>query len=283
VRVVLVPNLGKERAVQVAGELSTWLSAKGIEPVMSVDDARGCGLETLGANAAELGDVVLAVALGGDGTILKAVHIVGEKEVPILGINLGRRGFLSGATGDHDVREAISSALSGDVHVERRATLEAHVIMEGRSVGRYRALNEINVGRGVAGRVVEATVSVNGIELAEFSCDGVIVATPTGSTAYALSAGGPIVSPDVPCFIVVPVAAHTLQSRTILVGSSDIVTISLPSPARREACIQIDGDLMPCRRSIESVEVKRCEHDVLLVKLDGRDFFDVVRSEFFGR
>ena len=282
-RVLVVPNLGKEQAVQVACELTTWLSARGIERVMSAEDARGSGLDGLGVAPSEIGEPALAVALGGDGTILKAVHILGEVEVPVLGVNLGRRGFLSGATARHDIRQAVTAALAGDVRVERRATLDAHVVMEGRSVGRYRALNELVVGRGTAGRVIEVAVAVNGIALLDFSCDGVIVATSTGSTAYALSAGGPIVSPEVPCLLVVPVAPHTLESRTLVVGSSDVVELSLPNPARRDACIQIDGDLMPCRRAIESIEVRRCEHDVLLVKLDGRDFYETVGAEFLGR
>jgi NAD+ kinase len=279
----VVPNLGKEPATRVACELSTWLSGQGLEPVMSIEDAHGCGLDDLGVGSADVGSPVLAVALGGDGTILKTVHILGEKEVPILGVNLGRRGFLTGATAQHDVREAVTAALAGEVAIERRATLEAHVVMEGRSVGRYRALNEIHVGRGSAGRVIELHISVNGVLLQEFSCDGLIVSTPTGSTAYALSAGGPIVAPGVPCLVLVPVAPHTLSSRAVVVGSADVIELSLPNPARRDACIQIDGDLMPCRSVIESVEIRRGEHDVLLVKLDGRDFFEVVRTEFLGR
>jgi NAD+ kinase len=156
------------------------------------------------------------------------------------------------------------------------------VVMEGRSVGSYRALNEVFLGRGSSGRVVTLGIGVNGRRLLEFSGDGVVIATPTGSTAYALSAGGPVVSPSVSGFLVVPVSPHTLASRSFVVGSADLVEIALPDAARADACLALDGDLVPCRRRIERVTVAQDERDVLLVKLDGRDFFDVVAQEFLG-
>jgi len=281
VRVLLVPNTRYPAATAAASELATWLSAGGFECVLTSEDAAASGLESFGVSSAALGELALVVALGGDGTILKAVHLLGEVEVPLLGINLGRLGFLSGADSS-DMRAAVGSALAGDCRVERRQTLEAHVVMDGREVGRYRALNEVAVERSSTGRVINASISINGTPLATFNCDGVVVATATGSTAYSLSAGGPIVSPDVSCLLVTPVAPHTLGRRAIVTGPSDIVEIQLADPSRREACVAVDGDSMPCRQAIESVVVQRGEHDVLLVKLDGRDFYEVVHHAFYG-
>lgn len=280
-RVLLVPNLRYEAARTAACELATWLAAGGFTPLMSTDDAKVCGSEALGVAPTAIGEPALVVALGGDGTILKAVHLLGEVEVPILGVNLGHLGFLSGTTAQ-DMRGAIESALAGECRVERRTTLEAHVMMGGREVGRYRALNEVALMRGTSGRVVRIALSVNDTAVAAMDCDGVIVATATGSTAYALSAGGPIVSPELECLVIVPVAPHSLGRGSIVAAPADVIEISLPDELRRDACVSVDGDAMPCRRAIEQLRVVRCQHDVLLAKLDGRDFFDVVRAEFYG-
>lgn len=278
---LLVPNLENRAALAAASELSAWLAAEGLEPVLVAEDAAGAGLPALAVAPTEVGEPGLVVALGGDGTILKAVHVLGEVEAPILGVNLGRLGFLTGAQAAK-MREAVVAALAGEARIERRATIEAEVVMDGRKVGRYRALNEIALARGASGRVVEIEIRVDGLTVQSLRCDGVIVATPTGSTAYALSAGGPLVSPDVACSIVVPVAPHVLSARPFVIGPRCEVELRLPDPGRRDACLQVDGDVTPCRRDIESVLVRRGEHDVLLARLDGRDFFEVVRAEFLG-
>ncbi len=278
-RVLLVPNTANPVAIAAAAELATWLSGAGMEPVLVTDDAEMCELAVHAVAPSAVGEPALTVALGGDGTILKAVHTLGRIEAPVLGVNLGRLGFMSGARAE-SLRESVEAALAGEGRIERRSTLEATVRMDGREVGRYRALNEVHVGRGTTMRVIDLELAVNGTVLQRMRCDGVVVATPTGSTAYALSAGGPIVAPDVACALVVPVAPHTLATRTIVVGSSDRVDLVLPNAARRDALVSVDGALAPCRRDVESISVVRGEHDVLLVKLDGRDFYEVARDEF---
>ncbi len=280
-RVLLVPNNRNTKALAAAQELEAWLAEEGFEPVLAAEDAAAVGVPSRGVVPTEIGTPALAVALGGDGTILKAVHVLGEVDTPILGVNLGRLGFLSGASGAN-MRAAVTTALAGEGKIECRATLEAEVVMEGRVVGRYRALNEVTLGRGSSGRVIEIALDINGARVTTLTGDGVVVATPTGSTAYALSVGGPIVSPEVPCQVVVPVAPHTLAQRAMVLSPSDVVDLRLMNPARRDACIHVDGEVMPCRRSIESVSVRRGSHEVRLVKLEGRDFFEVVRAEFLG-
>lgn len=281
VRVLLVPNVNSERAVTAVARLVAWLQAAGMEPVLSLEDAAACGIPEAGVDGAEIGAPGLVVALGGDGTILKAVHLLGKVEAPLLGVNLGRLGFMSGALAD-DLIEAVEAALAGDVRIERRATLAVEVWVGGREAGVYRALNEVFVGRGPAGRAVEVGVSVNGTLLERFTGDGVVVATPTGSTAYALSSGGPIMAPEVSGLLVVPVCPHTLQARSIVAATSDVVELSLPNAARAGACLTVDGDQVPCRQALERVVVSRGSHDVSLVKLGGRDFYEVCRDEFFG-
>ena len=279
-RVLLVPNPASERSVAAARVVARWLEERTYEPALVTDDAEACALPTLGVSRSDLGSPELAVALGGDGTILKAVHILSGQDVPILGVNLGRLGFLSGAE-EADLEEALASALAGEARIERRQTLQALVDVGGRQAGGYRALNEIFIGRG-SGRVVELDVAVNGVRLWRMVCDGVIVATPTGSTAYAMSAGGPLVSPDVRGMVLVPVAAHTLLARPVVLGPCDRVEISCPNPARADACITVDGDQVPCRQSLDAVSVWIGDNDVSLVKLDGRGFYEVLAEKILG-
>ena len=281
-RVLLVPNVVKAEAAAAATELVSWLSAEGLEPVLVNDDATAVGLADFGVSPSDLGQPVLVVALGGDGTILKAFHLLGEREVPILGVNMGRLGFLTGV-GPGSIRAAVGDALAGEVGLERRMTLVADVDMAGKHAGTYRALNEICLGRGGgSNRVIGITVVINGTELMSFGADGIVVATPTGSTAYALSAGGPIVSPEASGMLVVPIAAHTLASRAILTGPSDVIELRIDAERSTDGCLTVDGDATPCRRSITRVTLARSPHDVVLVKSEGRDFYQVVAREFFG-
>jgi NAD+ kinase len=280
-RVLLVPHTGNPKAVSAAAELSAWLAGRGLEPILSQADATAAGLSQFGVVPSEFSDIVLAVALGGDGTTLRAVHLLGGAEVPLLGVKFGRLGFLSGVTPEH-AREAIETALAGEARIERRATLRAEVVMDGRSVGSYLALNEVVVSRGSSGRVVAFDLAVDGHPILRTRADGIVVATATGSTAYALSAGGPAVAPGFGGMVIVPVAAHTLRSRAIVTDPSDVVEITLPDPARADACLLVDGDATPCRRLLERVTVSRGATDVLLVKLEGRHFYETLASEFFG-
>jgi NAD+ kinase len=281
VRILLVPNTANAKAMEAVTELTAWLAGCGLEPVLAAEDAQTAGLEDFAVSRSEIGMPALVVALGGDGTILKAVHLVGEIEAPILGINFGRLGFLSGARVEQ-MREAIESALASEARLERRVTLRVDVVMDGRVMGRYRALNEVFVGRGSSGRVVTLALLANGKRLLRFNGDGVVIATATGSTAYALSAGGPIVSPDVNALIVAPVAAHTLAVRPLAVSSSTIIEIELPDVVRSTACVTIDGESVPCRQKIDRVVVAQGSSDVILVRHDGREFLDVAAEEFFG-
>lgn len=281
VRILLVPNPANDRSVEAARAISAHLAGTGFTPVLVEEDAERCGLPLAGVSRAQLGKPELAIALGGDGTILKAVHLLGVSETPVLGINLGRLGFLSGATGDN-LLESVTAALAGEARIERRETLEASVFVGGRSAGSYRAMNEIFIGRSGLARGVELELSVNGESLYRFICDGVVIATPTGSTAYALSAGGPIVSPDVRGLIFVPVAPHALGVRPMVFAPGDRVELSCPNPARADACLMADGDQVPCRTSLDRVEIRVGDHDVQLLKLDGRDFYATLTDTFLG-
>lgn len=281
VRVLLVPNPMNPRSIDASREVVEYLRAAGYEPVMIAEDVDLSGVDATAVERADIGSPELAVALGGDGTILKAVHILGRLDVPVLGVNLGRLGFLSGAHGD-DLVEAVSSALAGDVCIERRQTIEATIVAGGRDAGSYRALNEVFVGRGTTSRSIELELDVNGSVIGRYLCDGVIAATPTGSTAYALSAGGPVVAPGIRGIVTVPVAPHTIRTRPLVCAPGDVLTLRCPTIARADACVSIDGDQVPCRTTLDSVRIRVSDQDVRLVRTNGRGFYSTLGATFFG-
>lgn len=276
-RVLIVPNTANPAALAAARDLASWLAGAGHAPVMLHDDAAAAGLPDLGASApAEPG---LVVTLGGDGTILRAVHALDGETAPVLGINLGRLGFLTGADAG-EMKDAVTAAIAGEAHVDRFAMLDADVTWAGGTVSR-RALNEVFVGRGAGSRAVELAVDVDGEELARFVCDGIIVATAAGSTAYALSVGGPIVAPSVCGILLVPVGAHTLAQRPFVLGPEDVVTVTCPNPQRSDASVTVDGISVPGER-LARVAIRRGTHEVPLLRPHRRHFYDVVRRTFLG-
>jgi NAD+ kinase len=279
--VLLVPNADNPAAVEAAVLLASWIEGEAGVPLLVGADASACDLERLAAPAAAFGALDLVVALGGDGTILKAVHLLAGVKAPILGVNLGRLGFLAGAHGA-DLPGAVAAALAGSGRIETRCTLEVRVSAGGRDAGTHHALNEVFVGRRPGGRAVDIDLAIDGVSLLRCVCDGIIVATPTGSTAYSLSVGGPVLSPDVRGLLVVPVGPHTLCSRPVVIGPSERVSLTFPDLARSDTCVSVDGDGMPSRSALDRVEVGMGPHDVSLVRLDDRRFYPALRDTFFG-
>lgn len=259
-----------------ARTLAAALLADGHQPTATATDALACEAEVAHGNAAA---AELVVALGGDGTILKAAHLLGGADVPIFGVNLGRLGFLCGADGA-DPLAAVRAVLAGHAREERRTTLRAEATHGGRHTGTHHALNEVFLGRSAGGRAVDIAVAIDGEPFAHWLCDGIIVATPTGSTAYALSAGGPILAPELRAILIVQVCAHSLDVRPVVLGPAARITVTLPDPGRADACMVIDGELVPCRSSLERVEIALGADDVRLLRIDDRTFVSATRDAF---
>ncbi len=279
-RVLLVPNTLNPAAVNATVELATWLAGQGFTPVLATDDAVAVGLADYGVAPSDIGEPVLVVALGGDGTILKAVHLLGEVEVPVLGVNFGRLGFLSGASAG-SMREAVGTALAGEASIERRATLKADVVMDGRVVGTYRALNEVVVSRGASPRVVAFELLIDDHQVARLRATASSSPRrpdrPPTRCRRAVRSSRPGLAASWSCpWPRTPLRASDRHR------AQEVIEIVLPDPSRAEACLIVDGELVPCRRTIDRVTVTRASHDVLLVKLDGRHFYDTVAGEFFG-
>ena len=227
----------------------------------------------------ELADVEVAVVLGGDGTILRAAHLVRGTDVPILGINLGHVGFLAESERE-DISAAAARLAAGDYEVEERGTLDVTVRHEGAVSSQDWALNEVTVEKATPGRMIEVAVEVDGRPLSAFGCDGVVMATSTGSTAHAFSAGGPVVWPDVDAMLLVPVSAHALFSRPLVVGPGSVLAVEVLSRSSTEGTLSCDGARGSELPLGSRIEVRRSDVPVRLARLSPAPFTDRLVRKF---
>jgi NAD+ kinase len=224
-------------------------------------------------------DLDALVTFGGDGTLLRGARMLGAQETPILGINLGRVGFLTTATRE-TLEPSLDALVAGRYITERRQVLHAS-IHDGAGIERstQMSMNDIAVHKGGVARVVRVNVFINGENVGPYSADGIIVATPTGSTAYSLSAGGPIVVPGVEAMVVTPIAAHTLAVRPLVVPGTYRIVIEPMAGWADDLLVSFDGQTGTTLAPGESVHVRRADHRVCLIRLGGDGFFGRMRQK----
>lgn len=251
-RVAIVAHTGKKQAIAMEPELAEWLEGNGMEVSEKEPD--------------------LVVSLGGDGTMLRAAQVAHASDALLLGVNFGALGYLTEVEGGEE-RRALEKVFSDDFEVEERMMLQCS--MESSSVPLV-ALNEVLVERSSRARLVRLGVSIGGERLADFNADGVIVATPTGSTAYALSAGGPFVSPRAQCLVLVPVSAHMIFSRPFVLAPDDSIEIHV-DPGGEEASLAVDG--LTDRELPAGSKLVVCRHErpLRLVRVSGPGFIERMR------
>jgi NAD+ kinase len=219
------------------------------------------------------------ITFGGDGTLLRGARLLGGQEIPILGVNLGRVGFLTTATLD-TVDLALDALVAGQYQIERRQALRAGIRdAEGETRSTQMAVNDVAVHKGGVARVIRVNVYIQGENVGPYSADGLIVATPTGSTAYSLSAGGPIVVPGVEAMVVTPIAAHTLAVRPLVVPATYRIVIEPIAGWSDDLLVSFDGQTGTTLAPGESVEVCRAEHRVCLIRLGDEGFFGRMRQK----
>ncbi len=221
----------------------------------------------------------LVVVFGGDGTILRGAEIARPAGAPLLGVNMGRVGFLAEAERD-DIETVVDRIVGRDYHVERRMTVEVDVLHEGRAVCHNWALNEVSVEKSARERMLEVAVEVDGRPLSTWGCDGVVMSTPTGSTAYAFSAGGPVVWPGVQALLLVPISAHALFARPLVLGPDSHLAVEVVPHSYVSGVMWCDG-----RRTVElppgaRIEVQRSGTPVLLARLSTEPFTDRIVKKF---
>ncbi|SFS02157.1 NAD+ kinase [Microbacterium sp. cf046] len=285
--ILVVVHARRDDTVAAAQRVVSALRAAGARPVLSVDDRDELGdalallgeVSTLGAEVA-VEDVELAIVLGGDGTILRAAELVREGTAPVLGINMGHVGFLAEIERD-DMDYAVSRAIARDYAVEERLALQVRVKdAADRIIFDTWALNEATVEKASRERMLEVVIEIDGRPLSSFGCDGVVVSTPTGSTAYNFSAGGPVIWPTVEAIAVVPLSAHALFAKPLVVGPEHAVAIEVLERTNGTGVLWCDGrrshDLPPGAR----VVVRRSERPVRLARLHPAAFTDRLVRKF---
>ncbi|MFK5647898.1 NAD kinase [Ornithinimicrobium sp. LYQ121] len=287
-RIMLVTHPSRPEVPDLADAFAERLAAHGIEveavpeaepthEVVKVDgvvahkspvpphvDATGCEL---------------VVVFGGDGTILRGAEIARPAGTPLLGVNMGRVGFLAEAEKE-DVDSIVERIVARDYHVEERMTLEVEVLHDGEVLAQNWALNEASVEKSARERMLEVAVEVDGRPLSTWGCDGVVMATPTGSTAYAFSGGGPVVWPDVEALLLVPISAHALFARPLVLGPDTRLAVEVVPQSYVTGVMWCDG-----RRTVElppgaRVEVRRSATPVLLARLSTEPFTDRLVAKF---
>ena len=296
--ILIVRNNSNSQAVDASLLLATYLATQGLEYTLVDSSDLSCRCDHEGVNAALAAGVAMTVVLGGDGTILSTARQIGTSGVPILGINFGRLGFLANSS-DDGVIAIVSSALAGDVVAEQRTNLRIDVVCAGEvdpwdddsdaamadvddPARSFFALNELAVTRGANGRIIDFGLSISGDHIADMRGDGLVVATATGSTAYALSAGGPLVAPGFNGLVAVPLAPHTLHSRAIVTAANDVVEMDLSlNRDPREATLFADGELLTFDAPVKRVYVARGTAPTTLLRYQREGFYEHAAKVFF--
>jgi NAD+ kinase len=281
---LVVAHVGRHDALDAAAAVCEQLRQAGATPVVVAaqsDDLTAAGAgecSVLGQNV-ELSDLELTIVLGGDGTILGAVELTRGSEAPILGINHGHVGFLAESEKD-DLAWTVAQALKGDYDVDERLVLDVTVVDNSGEVYRTFAVNEATIEKASRARMIEVALEVDGRPLSTFGADGVVMATPTGSTAYSFSAGGPVVWPEVDALLMVPLSAHALFARPLVVGPDSVLAVELLERSSAPAVLWCDGrrgvDVQPGAR----VVAKRSGQPVRLARLHPGPFTDRLVQKF---
>lgn len=282
-RFCIITNREKDGSMEVTNRIAAFLENRGGKVYLAGEENRGGGARyTRAEDIPE--DTQCALVLGGDGTILQAAHDLAARQIPIFGINLGTLGFLA-ETEVAELDAALSKLLAGEYTVKEQMMLAVTVHAGGRKSALPNALNDLVVTRSGFSRVIGAGVYINGELVSDFRGDGVIVATPTGSTGYSLSAGGPIIAPAAGAMVITPVCPHSLNARSIVVSDSDEVTIKVRQSKKtqeEEAIATVDGGASAKLRAGDYIKVRRAGCMVKLVRLSGRSFYQVLRAKLNG-
>lgn len=286
-RVLILAHTGREESMLAALEACVQLHANNIVPVMYADELADMSgylgvsdvrMEILDRDVT-LAEIELVMVLGGDGTILRAAELVRDYDVPLLGVNLGHVGFLAESE-RADLIETVDAVVRRKYSVEERMTLDVTVKVQGKVVAHTWALNEVALEKGNRERMIEVVTEVDGRPLSSFGCDGVVMATPTGSTAYAFSAGGPVVWPEVEALLMVPISAHALFAKPLVVAPTSTLAVEVLSRNGAYGVIWCDGrrtvDLLPGSR----IEVTRSAKPVKLARTQQSPFSERLVRKF---
>ena len=274
VGVVSKPN--SEEAAELVPELLKWLKNRGISIRMDTDTAGYADAEGLPRPEVPEG-CDLIIVLGGDGTLLSAARAIGKREIPLFPVNLGGLGFLTAITID-DIYEELQRAFRGENRIAQRKLLSTEVVRDGQMIASYDALNDAVLTKSALARMIDLETYVDEQVVSTYKADGLIISTPTGSTAYSLSAGGPIIFPSVPAICLTPICPHMLTNRPVLVPQTSVIRIISHGPDE-SVYLTIDGQVGNPVRDGDTIFCRSSDYSLRLVRPPQMMFFDVLRQK----
>ena len=278
-KIGIVGNPGKLSALKLAGDLSKWLGKKGIKVFISRDCAgKLFDKKLVVENEVLLSNADILIALGGDGTLLSAARLVSSSSIPILGVNLGGLGFLTEVNSSR-VYEVLEQVLNNKFSVENRMLISGYVLRKGKGkVFSFSALNDAVITTEAIARVLKLETSIDKQYVTTYVADGLIISTPTGSTAYSLSAGGPIVHPVLKAILITPICPHTLTNRPIIVSEKSSISIK-PIFEINKIALTIDGQIKFNLLHFDKLVIKKASYALKLISLKENDFFAILRKK----
>jgi NAD+ kinase len=276
-KIGIIAKSNIEEPFEITKKLANWLKEKGVEVYVEKE----LGKKIRHPNSVdrkdipELVDVILV--FGGDGTFLGVARLACKFGTPILGINLGGLGFLTEVTVD-ELYPMMERIIDGDYEVENRQMLITSIRRGGKNIGTYEVLNDVVINKGAVARIIDLAIYIDDSHVTTYRADGIILSTPTGSTAYSLSAGGPIVHPRIPVTIITPICPHTLTNRPLVVSSEMKVEIKITTQ-EPDTYLTLDGQIGVRLKTGDIIEVKRTDTTVKLIKSPFRDFFTILKTK----
>jgi len=277
-KVAIFAKVHDPRCQGVASELVTWLTARGCVPLVDTHLARHVGYQD-GLSEEQIRDQAeLVVVLGGDGTLISVARLFSGREVPIVGVNLGSLGFLTEITVEQ-MYPVLEQCLADSHRITERMMLDVTVTRGDQEISRCQVLNDAVINKGALARIIELEARVNGDFLTNFKADGLIISTPTGSTGYSLSAGGPIVQPLMKCVLITPICPHTLTNRPIVLSYQSVIRITVKSSFDEMVYLTLDGQVGVELQEGDCIEISRAETTTALVTSPEKDYFAILRAK----
>lgn len=276
-KIGIIGKKNKDRVYELAAALQKWLTERSAKVYVEEGIARKMGLENAVSESMLPASVDVVVVLGGDGTFLSTSRLLHRHNIPIVGVNLGGLGFLAEFTED-EVYDIMGRILENDYEIEEREMISATVLKGGEEFDKYVVLNDLVINNGPVSRVVDLALYIDEIRVTTLKADGIILSTPTGSTAYSLSAGGPIVYPTLPVILVTPICPHLLTNRPLVVPSDMNIRVRVLTDTQN-TYLTADGQVGVTVNAGDEVILKRSQCTVRLVKSPFRDYFTILKTK----
>ncbi len=274
-KIGIIAKRGEPEAIKAVKDFLRWMKGKNFKFFIENEVAKA--LNITGYSRKEIpsrSDII--IVFGGDGTLLSVARLVGKMGVPILGVNLGGLGFITEISRD-DIRKEIDKVFSGNFSFEERIMLLADVYRKGRKVARQNALNDVVLNKSALSRMFEFDISINDQYVSTFRADGLIVSTPTGSTAHSLSAGGPILYPTLGSFLMTPICPHTLTSRPIVLPDTFVLEVTVKSGDN--VYLTLDGQVGFPLKVRDRIKIRKADYKTKFLVLHDRDYFQILRTK----